>query len=125
MKKVVSVVLFIAVATFLVLSLLACNNGDKIVGTWKMSNVDLSYGNMTEETRFDFMSDVVGGKITFNSDGTVTNKYGQTAYWKYDKSTKEYIIADEIDDLDTLNHCEKAKFIDGELHIDCFIYKKA
>lgn len=120
MKKVVSVVLIIAVATLLVFSLCACNKGDKIVGKWNFSNFDFSYGDKSFGTDFDFDSKF----ITFNSDGTLTNGY-QNAVWLYDSKTKEYTISDTFED-DDLEYAEKA-FIDkdGILHIDIYTYKKA
>lgn len=125
MKKIISFILITSVAILLVFSLCACNNGDKIVGTWTMSNVDLSYGDGRQNTIFNTMASIQDGEITFNSDGTITNTNGQTAFWKYDKSTKEYLIGDTEENLEDYSRCEKAKFIDGELHIDYFIYKKA
>ena len=75
MKKVVSFALIISISILLVFSLCSCNNGDKIVGTWKMSNFDMSYGNNVTDIRFDLDDDV-----TFLSDGTMTNHYGETGF---------------------------------------------
>lgn len=121
MKKVVSFVLIIAIAVLLVFSLCSCNNANKIVGTWKMSSFDMSYGNNTSEIRFDLDDDV-----TFRNDGTMTNHYNEIGYWTYDKNSKEYLLADTKEDLSDPNEVERAYIDkDGILHIDIVTYKKA
>lgn len=120
MKKAVSFVLILSIALLLVFSLVACNNTDKIVGTWRFSNLDFSYGDNLINTDFDFDS-----TLNFKSDGTVTNEYNQTAYWSYNSKTKEYIISDRKGET-TENDIETA-YIDknGVLHIDAYTFKKA
>lgn len=120
MKKVISSVLIISIAVLLVFSLCACNSENKIVGTWKVSSFDMSYGDNTNAMRFDFD----GSSITFHSDGTVTNSYNQSCVWSYDKKTKEYTLADSWEESD-LKRAEKAYIDkDGILHIDIITYKK-
>ena len=125
MKKVVSSVLVIAIAFLLVFSLCACNNANKIVGKWKFSNIDMSYG---ENTSGLLNFDLHCTQITFNSDGTVKNNYEETAFWRYDKKNKAYIIACAEKDFESNeNYRTLSAFIDKNnvLHIEIFTYKKA
>ena len=119
MKKAISFILLTSVAILFVFSLCGCNNEDKIIGKWKFSSFDFSYGDNSFGTNFDFDSQI----ITFSSDGTISNSY-QTGVWKFDNSSKEYILCDSWEDKD-LEYAEKAYIDkDGILHIDAYTYKK-
>ncbi len=124
MKKVISVVLIIVVATLLVFSLCACNSENKICGEWKFFGVDENY--FSGNDRYTATNMTYSGTLIFQKDGTITDKYADVYLWVYEKETKTYFIAEEKNDFSLDNCFDKAQIDkDGFLHIASYIYKKA